>query len=232
MPSLQHSEMLSAQVHEPKHITSSDTSDSGKVVTPSSSVAGTSVLRRLGLQDLEDSGDLRTYSELLEEDAINYQGWQMVEDGTGSPFSVSSTSSVLSIDDDGATNNTNDSYLPKIIRGSGTLWDAPFRFSPIAVGDSYILRLNLKIDSTSGNPSRMSLDLDIGTGSSPSNVVYSSVHEITKTPPYNISFTIPVFTLATFVGNGGRIFLKTDTGTASVTDRSVMVTRTGTGNNG
>lgn len=43
----EHSTLTTSQVHEPKHITSSATGDAGKVITPSSTVAGTSVLRNL-----------------------------------------------------------------------------------------------------------------------------------------------------------------------------------------
>lgn len=48
-----HSEMPSAKCHEPKHITTSAVTDAGKVITPSSSTQGASVLRYLTADDLE-----------------------------------------------------------------------------------------------------------------------------------------------------------------------------------
>lgn len=51
MADIQHSTLTSSQVHEPKHISTSGTSDAGKVITPSSTTAGTSELRKL--TDLE-----------------------------------------------------------------------------------------------------------------------------------------------------------------------------------
>lgn len=43
----EHTILTSAQSHEPKHISTSVTGDSGKVITPSSTVAGTSDIRSL-----------------------------------------------------------------------------------------------------------------------------------------------------------------------------------------
>jgi hypothetical protein len=48
----EHVDIPNAECHEPKHITDSITADSGKVITPSSSVAGTSVLRELSTVDV------------------------------------------------------------------------------------------------------------------------------------------------------------------------------------
>lgn len=44
---IQHTVLTSSQVHEPKHITTSSISDTGKVITPSGSAGGTSELRKL-----------------------------------------------------------------------------------------------------------------------------------------------------------------------------------------
>jgi hypothetical protein len=53
---------------------------------------------------------------------------------------------------------------------------------------------------------------------------------VTKTPPYTISVGIPIFCLATFVTNGGQIFLKTDTGTLDITAPSIFLDMNTSGN--
>lgn len=57
MADLQHSTLTSSQVHEPKHITSSSTGDSGKVITPSGTSAGTSELRNLLESEISSKKD-------------------------------------------------------------------------------------------------------------------------------------------------------------------------------
>jgi hypothetical protein len=47
MADIQHTDLLSASVHEPKHITDGGTGDSGKVITNSSTVSGESEYRTL-----------------------------------------------------------------------------------------------------------------------------------------------------------------------------------------
>jgi len=56
MANLEHTTLSSAQVHEPKHITSATTSDTGKVITPSSSVNNVSQLRYLNLDEIATNG--------------------------------------------------------------------------------------------------------------------------------------------------------------------------------
>jgi len=50
----EHSTIANADCHEPKHVTDALTSDAGKVVTPSSTTAGTSELRQLTRDELSD----------------------------------------------------------------------------------------------------------------------------------------------------------------------------------
>lgn len=63
-----HRYALSAEVHEPKHITSTSTADTGKVITPSASVSGVSELRNLtpaevGINGPADVGVQFVYGE-------------------------------------------------------------------------------------------------------------------------------------------------------------------------
>lgn len=230
-----HRFLSSSEVHEPKHISLATTANSGEVITPSSSNNGQSVLRRLSVSDLSNGSDVVLESALINSDRLNYQGWRMIEDGLISTptISVGTTPTLLTIDDEDEANNTNSNYLPLAIRGTGDLWSvANSRITPIHVGDSYDLRINLGITAVAGNPTNLTVKLDIGSGSSPTIITAERVHNITKTPPYTVSFTIPVFTLDNFVNNGGRIFLSTDAGTVTVGTRSLLIVRTGSGLNG
>lgn len=56
MPDITHSTMVSADVHEPKHITTAVTGDNGKIITPSSSADGVSVLEQLDITDVTADG--------------------------------------------------------------------------------------------------------------------------------------------------------------------------------
>lgn len=54
MANLEHDDLTSSQVHEPKHITINGTNASGRVITNSSSTSGESEYRRLSLSDIDD----------------------------------------------------------------------------------------------------------------------------------------------------------------------------------
>lgn len=51
---IEHVDIPNAELHEPKNIPTSNTSDTGKVITPSSTVSGTSELRRLVASEIDE----------------------------------------------------------------------------------------------------------------------------------------------------------------------------------
>ena len=51
---IEHKDIANSQLHEPKNIGSSGTSDAGKVLTPSASISGTSVLRKLTASEIDN----------------------------------------------------------------------------------------------------------------------------------------------------------------------------------
>ncbi len=57
MANVQHSTLTGSLVHEPKHISGASTSDNGKVITPSGSTAGTSVLQLLEGDKIASTGE-------------------------------------------------------------------------------------------------------------------------------------------------------------------------------
>lgn len=222
----------SSEVHEPKHITGSTTADSGFVITPSSSTNGTSELRQLSLSDLADGADTVTETTLENNDKFNYQGWENVEDAlvTTPDIAVTSTPTLLTIDDEGVSNDTNRDYLPNILAIGESLWDvANSKITPAVEGDTYLIRLNLGLTNPMTSPTVLTVELDVGSGSGPTNVRSEKVHFIEKVMPYNISFTFPVFITDTFLANGGRFFLSTNAGSLDVTNRSIFISRLSSG---
>ena len=149
----------------------------------------------------------------------NIPGWANYAD-TGGDLVVSTSDTLLTID----KNTSIETYLPLSIRGSGTLW-ASNAITPESTGDAYDVRLSFTVGSKAGNPTRINIQLDIGGGATPSNVISERVVTAEKTPPYSTSIAFPIFCLATFVANGGQFFLTTDTGTVTLGARSIFIKR-------
>jgi hypothetical protein len=150
MAAIQHINMTSAQVHEPKHISTSLTSQSGMVITPSSSTAGTSELRRLTAQDLDadNSSSFLTYWGFYEDSAYT----------SGSPLAVTaSTRTQVTID--GLKAGTNLSQMPVGV----DLWDTVTnKITPQNVGDLIVARISFKGDAGVAINAYVDIDLDIG----------------------------------------------------------------------
>jgi len=157
-------------------------------------------------------------------------GWGFyVEDQTvASTQIITTTSTLLQIDGLGATSNN--SYLPHEIRGISELWDsATSKILPINIGDGYTLRMDLEITAKSGSPTELVLDLDIGGLATPTINIVERIIGTGKTPPYTVSVGLPFFSLTTFLTNGGQVFLRTDTGTVTLTKRQISIHRISNG---
>ena len=150
-------------------------------------------------------------------------GWGFYKDNA-SAQTFNTTAAKLSID--GAGSSTEESYLPREIRGSDSLWDTTNDdITPIALGDAYALRLDLPITAKTGSPGELLLELDISSGSTPTTVIVERRVTIDPTPPYNVSIAFPIFVGSTFIANGGQIFLTTDTGTVDITAPGIFLSR-------
>ena len=160
----------------------------------------------------------------------NTLGWGFyVEDQTvASTQVVTTTPTLIQIDGLGSTSSSD--YLPYEIRGISELWDSSTsKITPIGIGDGYTLRLDLEITAKTATPTELILDLDIGAGASPTIVIVERIIATAKTPPYVVSVAFPIFTLSTFVTNGGQIFLSTDSGTVTLTRRNISIHRISSG---
>lgn len=166
----------------------------------------------------------------------NVHGWGYYRDGLTTPATqvIGTTPVKLLIDGLGASSESG--YLPYAIRGVSELWDtATDEITPISIGDSYDLRLDLNITAKSGLPTIINCVLDIGatpdgTGGAGSVLVVQKIISAAKTTPYSISEAFPIFSLATFIANNGTIWLSTDTGTVTVEGRGLYIGRTSAGN--
>lgn len=160
----------------------------------------------------------------------NTAGWGFyVHDQlTPSTQVVTTTATPLIIDGGGLTSNT--AYLPYEIRGTGQLWDTVNnKITPIGVGDGYSMRMDLQVTAKSGSPTELILDLDIGGGATPTIIIVEKIIGTGKTPPYTVSVGFPIFTLGTFNTNGGQLFLSTDAGSVTLTNRSLSIHRISNG---
>ena len=182
-----------------------------------------------GYTNFDIDWDVRDNASVeLTSDRFQPTGWGNYADGETSPatLSVSTTPTKLLVD---GTSSLSD-YLPISIRGVSELWDTTTdKIIPITVGDSYDVRVNIEVTAKGGGASAINVILDIGGGGSPTINVVEAQIPITKSVPLTSIATFPIFTLATFIANGGQIFLSTDTGTATVGSRSITIIRTSSG---
>lgn len=224
---IEHKDIPEAELHQPK---GASTALSNQVLT--SDGAGNTLWteQQVGITATGASADSFFVADGLGSGVWQYvpQGWGRYSDLSG-VTAYGTTPALLTIDKLGG--QTNETYLPPEIRGTGTLWDAAANnITPMYVGDTYMLRIDLPVTAKSGAPNYLKVQLDIGGLAAPSIVVEEVDLAILSTPPYQLTVVFPVFCLATFVANGGQIFLSTDTGTATVTAPAIFISRESGGN--
>lgn len=151
-------------------------------------------------------------------------GWGYYQDGGSAQ--VVNTSDVK-ITNDGAGSLTDTSHLPLEIRGSGDLWDTTDdKITPIRTGDVYSIRVDFPITADSGTPTELTVSFDIGGTGSPTIVIFSRFLVVGKTPPYTISFGLPLIALTdTTTTNGVQLFAKVDAGSVTITNPSITIIR-------
>ena len=91
--------------------------------------------------------------------------------------------------------------------------------------------------SSSSNPQRFGLKLDIGstpdgTGTGGS-ILIAEDSKTLKTGgfPQNYTFSFPIFSLSTFIANKGTFWIDADSGSVTVRAKSILIVRTGSGEN-
>jgi hypothetical protein len=154
----------------------------------------------------------------------NIGGWAFYSDDETTTLTIGTTPSKFTINKLGAS--TYDDKLPLPIRGISSLWDDNSFIRPINIDDCYDFRINALVNSRTSNPAYLILTLDIGGGATPTNVIFQKRIPVDGTTPFVIGDNIPIFCRATFLANGGQIFMSTNTGSLTITQRAVYLIRT------
>ena len=150
-------------------------------------------------------------------------GWGFYQDGTDNEQSFSNaTNNRLTID--GTGSDTEENYLPLNIRGSDSLWDTANSFiDPISTGDAFVCTLHCPVTERT-TAEYLDLILDIGGNAGSITNEYMRVRQqVNQTAPFTISYTFSFPTLATFVNNGGRIFMQCNAGSVGITNPSLFI---------
>jgi hypothetical protein len=105
---------------------------------------------------------------------------------------------------DGLGSTTNTDFLPA---GVTDFWDTTNnKITPQKVGDAYDLRIDFTVD-VPANTESITLELDIGDGSPDIPVVTRGIQFSEGGAGQLVSIGFPIFSLSTFLANGGKIYL-------------------------
>ena len=180
------------------------------------------------MNDINDTlNDNATDAESRLSSVEGVHGWARYSDGLTSPATLALSTSFQKLEIDGLGSSSQTGYLPV---GVSALWDTSTdQITPASVGDSYNVRVDFTITGTSGNPAYIEVALDIGDSQDGSDVVVVERAISAYKSAFSASFTTAIFSLATFVANGGSIWLRTDTGTATLSSRAITIIRTSAG---
>lgn len=153
-------------------------------------------------------------------------GWANYEDNTSVAASITTTASQLEVDKQGT--DTEEDFLPRQIRGAGTLWNSTTnRITPIAVGDLYLVKITLTDIVETGTPNTIKVEYDSGAGALPATaprVAYSSSLPDANWPS-EVTVQFMVTADQSAVSNGIRLTLSTNAGSAAYTGREILITR-------
>jgi len=158
------------------------------------------------------------FTELYDE-----RGWGYYQDGLSTP-TITVTTSFTQITIDALGSLTNESYLPREIRGVSSLW-ASNKITPVNVGDDYDGRLDIEVTGRTGSPTYIEFIIDIGNSTPDTNRVFTGYMLSTNATPYRQNLPIDFYTLSTFVTNGGKVYARVDTGTITVGSRALKISR-------
>jgi hypothetical protein len=151
-------------------------------------------------------------------------GWEYCVDSTytsGSPLALSNDRVLLPCDGLGATSENG--YLPS---GVSELWNTTLNKVVSAnIGNAFEIRIQFTVLPGGVNDEWFDIEFDIGDGA-PDIVIASRTITAPKgTSAFVASVAVPLFSLATFVTNGGKIYINT-TGSGDsfdIYDISIMI---------
>jgi len=151
---------------------------------------------------------------------FNTLGWTAFADNA-TPQTIGNTYEEIIID--GIDGSITD-YKP--LNAVGNLYDiANNKIQPETIGDAYIIRLSFSISAKTTNPNYLEIAIDISDNPTMDNIITTIDAPLYKNPPFEVNVTIPIYTLDTFVQNGGKIYAKTDTGSIDIIRREIFIQR-------
>lgn len=219
---MEHKDIPDSGLHEPKGVATAaagttyvaDGSGSGSWIIPEPKGASTA----LDGQTIYASGSGSAQW------AYPPQGWGNYDDSIATTQVLTTTPATFTTN--GLGPGTEESYLPKEIRGLSSLWDATNNLIiPVAVGDSYDVRVDFTVTAATGSPSYVLMELDVGAPGVPFIAMQREIQVQRTALPFEVSVGFPIFCMDNFLANGGRILLSTDTGTFTIGQRSIFISR-------
>jgi hypothetical protein len=152
------------------------------------------------------------------------EGWGVYADNEAATQMFNTTPAPISINSLGAV--TDERYLPREMRGVSSFWNTAInRIISPQLGDSFDVRVDFSVISTTASPTYILFQLDMGAPGSPIIIAEEEISFDRTATPFAFSVSFPVFAAETFMANGAQLLLSTNTGTASLGPRRVFVGR-------
>jgi hypothetical protein len=146
-------------------------------------------------------------------------GWAYYQDAqytVGSPLAPNASTRTR-LTNDGLGSNTETGQLPS---GVSAFWDvATDKLIGVVNGDSYDLTVDVPTQTES-----ILIELDIGDGS-PDIPIVSRTVSFGESGIRKVSIGFPYFSLATFVANGGKLFVTTSAASFEIYDIALLIKR-------
>jgi len=134
-----------------------------------------------------------------------------------SPFSIAPSTTVT------LPNDANNSIITDLPLGVTSFYNGTTnKITPPTIGDSYIINVRFKAKTTTNND-YLTLYIDIGSG----DQINAESRPFLKgaNTEQSFNFTLPIYTLSTFVTNGGLIKINSNLGTITIYDITFFITR-------
>lgn len=190
--------------------------------------AGDLLNAEVGTTRIQSTGRLQTTlaptngNDVVNLNAVKSRdGWASYSTTTytnASPFTVSPNTTVT------LPNNANNSITSDLPLGVTAFYNGTTnKITPVAIGDAYTVNVRFKATSTGalGND-YLELGLDIGSGSP---VIKETQFFRGMGVEQYFNFVLPVFSLSTFVTNGGTLQITSHNGTLNIYDISYYINR-------
>lgn len=150
-------------------------------------------------------------------------GWEVAFDNTYtsvSPLTIASSARTL-LPCDGAGAQSNNTYLPS---GVTELWNTTSnKIVSGQVGNAFEVRVQFQCDPAV-TFAFFDIEFDIGDGAPDVVIAERTITAPKGSDPFTVSMAIPLFSLATFVANGCKIYIN-NTGASSIDiyDISILI---------